>query len=441
MCSQFIKMIPLALLMLIIGIERETFAQCTTNCTPLNETFGSVATCNGGTTGNSDIVNVTFNNYVPGGSGDTPGDGEYGIWCDNGDPNFYWFGGGGTTMTDHTADAAGTVGYFAMINSTPAAIGTASEIYHKTVSNLCANTVYNVSYSVGNIVRDCQYTTLPSLQAYKFPAGTAVQSCASSSCAAFSATGGTLLGSTGNINCTSTATGFVWNTYSYNITTGAAETSFDLILVSLVGIASGNDFALDDITVTWVSGGDVSCTPTTTPVEFVSFTAEKASQNILLKWSTASEVNSSHFVVERSTDAINFQQTGIVNGAGDSKRQIDYTYTDYSTNHGNGNVLYYRLRQVDIDGTFKYSATRSVNIDATNPLLIYSSDGDLIIEFIIQGEATYTVIDMLGRTLYSGNKTSDESTITVNKSSFTSGVYIVKVQMGTELVTKKILLN
>jgi hypothetical protein len=71
-----------------------------------------------------------------------------------------------------------------------------------------------------------------------------------------------------------------------------------------------------------------------------------------------------------------------------------------------------------------------MNIDVISPVLIHAADGDLTIQFTAQGETTYTIVDMLGRTLYSGNRTSDETSITLNKSNFTSGVYIMKVQMG-----------
>jgi hypothetical protein len=207
------------------------------------------------------------------------------------------------------------------------------------------------------------------------------------------------------------------------------------VLVNLYSWAGGNDFVIDDIKVTWASGAGTGCT---TPIELTSFSAEKTSQNVILKWSTASELNFSHFVVEKSTDAINFQQTGIVYGAGNSSRQIDYTFTDNSNGEG---IAYYRLKQVDTDGSFKYSVIKSVKADSSTPVLIYSSDGDLIIQFTAKGEAMYTIVDMLGKALYSGNRTSDESSITVSKNNFKTGVYIIKVQMGNEVLTKKIVLN
>src|SRR5688572_16850997 len=132
------KNIFLVLSFLILTGQRfETFAQCTTSCMPLNETFGSFAGCTGSTTQSSSglgLVNVTLSGYIPGGPSEQPGEGEYAVRCSGDDFNWNWFGNGGTTMTDHTVDAGGTIGNFLMINSTKASVGTSSEFYHRTIS-------------------------------------------------------------------------------------------------------------------------------------------------------------------------------------------------------------------------------------------------------------------------------------------------------------------
>jgi hypothetical protein len=252
-----IKLFLFASLMLVSGFERATFAQCAS--TLLNEDFGSRLSTSCGTVAdpstspNSYIYNQTYIQYNPGGASNSPSDGEYGIRCDASENNAGWYGGGGTTMPDHTADAAGQTGNYLLVN--PGA--GPREFYHRTVNNLCANTTYNLTYYAGNITREsgtpgvCNYTLLPSLQAYTFPAGTTpdnscIGSASSSGCVP---AGGTLLGSTGNMGCPS-QTIFTWNMYSYNFTTGASQTSIDIVLVSLNGNNAGGDFALDDITVT-----------------------------------------------------------------------------------------------------------------------------------------------------------------------------------------------
>jgi hypothetical protein len=154
------------------------------------------------------------------------------------------------------------------------------------------------------------------------------------------------------LNCPSG--GFVWNTISGNFTVPLGQTSFDLVLVSRYLRAAGNDFVIDDIQVNWVSGGVLGnrvgdgCT-TGLPVELTSFTAEKLSQNALLKWSTASERDFSYFSIERSEDGINFSETGRVNSRGSASASASYDFVDFPS------ASYYRLKMVDLDGSGKYS--------------------------------------------------------------------------------------
>jgi hypothetical protein len=451
-----IKLFAFASLILVSGIKRETFAQCSVNCTPLTETFGITAGCAATTVQSSStypgVVNMSNQTYSGGNNNtDAPNDGSYAIRCSNANGwNGQWY-----DATKGMTDANGVAGgNYLVVNAGAESFGSTAtgyhpyEFYHKTVTNVCPGSVYTISYKAGNLstgggnTNGCSYGGEAALQMYVMPGGTAVQPTVVAGVVQnYNGSGGTLLDSTGSMNCNST--NFVWNTYSQNYTVPAGQTSIDVVLLSSYLKAAGNDFAVDDISVTWFSGGILGnrtgdgCT-NAAPIELMSFAAEKTPQNVLLKWSTASEVNFSHFVVERSTDAVNFQQIGIVYGSGNSKHEIDYTYTDNSANQG---AVYYRLKQVDIDGSFKYSPVSSVNVDVISPFFISSSDGDLTIQFTARGEATYALFDMLGRAICSGNRINDQSVITINKSNFKSGVYIVKVQMGTEMVTKKIVLN
>jgi len=89
------------------------------------------------------------------------------------------------------------------------------------------------------------------------------------------------------------------------------------------------------------------------PIQLISFTGACEGQNVLLKWSTASEVNNSYFTIERSIDALHWLQIAMVQGAGNSVNMLDYSSTDNSQNAETG---YYRLKQTDFDDAFKYSA-------------------------------------------------------------------------------------
>ncbi|HSI91037.1 MAG TPA: ice-binding family protein, partial [Adhaeribacter sp.] len=89
------------------------------------------------------------------------------------------------------------------------------------------------------------------------------------------------------------------------------------------------------------------------PVELISFkgTANENSQ-VVLTWTTASESNSAHFTIERSENGVKFGALGKVNAAGNANSLKHYTYSD---NDVPGGMVYYRLKQTDLDDTFVYS--------------------------------------------------------------------------------------
>ena len=89
----------------------------------------------------------------------------------------------------------------------------------------------------------------------------------------------------------------------------------------------------------------------TIPVELVSFTAQRIEAGVKLEWETATETNNSGFNIERSRDEKNFVNIGFVSGRGTTTEPSDYNYIDTDIESGK---YYYRLKQTDYDGTFKY---------------------------------------------------------------------------------------
>ncbi|MFO7526455.1 MAG: M12 family metallo-peptidase [Ignavibacteriaceae bacterium] len=98
------------------------------------------------------------------------------------------------------------------------------------------------------------------------------------------------------------------------------------------------------------------------PVELVSFTAEKSVNGITLKWKTASETNNSGFSIEKSFDENNFEAVAFIEGKGTTTDPNQYTFTDYQLSVG---TIYYRLKQIDYDGTYEYSNV--INVDVATP--------------------------------------------------------------------------
>ncbi|MFD2245457.1 SGNH/GDSL hydrolase family protein [Pontibacter ruber] len=171
------------------------------------------------------------------------------------------------------------------------------------------------------------------------------------------------------------------------------------------------------------------------PVELISFKAQVAQDNVLLKWETASEKDNSRFVVERMQEGGRFTEVGSVPGAGDSQVKLKYTYTDNSAPTG---TLYYRLRQVDVDGKYEYSnvvaLTRKTRSDVKK---VYPNPGDgrsislQVSGFVANELLTVQVVDGMGRNVYTASLSAD-ALGTVNTSiNFSTplpkGFYIMQV--------------
>ncbi|MDO7854743.1 glycine-rich protein [Hymenobacter sp. CA1UV-4] len=100
------------------------------------------------------------------------------------------------------------------------------------------------------------------------------------------------------------------------------------------------------------------------PVELTRFTAEPQGDDALLQWATASEKNNDHFEVEASADGHAFRRIGTVAGHGTSTQPQQYQLVDKAIARYAADPVYYRLRQVDVDGTVSYSPVRQVRVAA-----------------------------------------------------------------------------
>lgn len=106
--------------------------------------------------------------------------------------------------------------------------------------------------------------------------------------------------------------------------------------------------------------------PIPLPVDLVSFESYKLNEtDALLKWATASEINSSHFEIERSTDAVDWRliATEQARGYTNANQNYDFIDKDVFNTLGIHDLFYYRLKIIDLDGTFEYADIRSVQFD------------------------------------------------------------------------------
>jgi hypothetical protein len=103
------------------------------------------------------------------------------------------------------------------------------------------------------------------------------------------------------------------------------------------------------------------------PIELLYFEGKAFPSFNNLKWSTASEMNSDYFTIEESLDGIDWKSVGIKSGAGNSNQVLSYSY---SVPFSSFNYHYYRLKQTDYDGNFKYYGPISIDNTRTNKKIV-----------------------------------------------------------------------
>jgi uncharacterized repeat protein (TIGR01451 family) len=146
---------------------------------------------------------------------------------------------------------------------------------------------------------------------------------------------------------------------------------------SLPNIIANTTYYVNVVT-TDVYGGTNTVTESFTlgayplPVELVKFDAQAVqNRDAQLSWTTASELHNDHFEVERSLDGVSFAKVGQVAGQGSKATATTYAFTDAGIGpKAAGQPVYYRLKQVDSDGTASYSPVRSVRFTSQAALAL-----------------------------------------------------------------------
>jgi hypothetical protein len=159
------------------------------------------------------------------------------------------------------------------------------------------------------------------------------------------------------------------------------------------------------------------------PVTLKYFSGYATNNASTLEWISVSESNSSHFEIERSSNAINFQSIGKVLAAGDSQNDKSYNYHD--NNLANG-LYYYRLKQVDLDGTFEYSRIISTKVKATTIIKVYPNP--VTDQLTLQSEIeinSVEIINAMGIKLHSARPNAHNYHFDMSK--FPTGLYVIKI--------------
>ncbi|MGB5288145.1 MAG: M14 family zinc carboxypeptidase [Ignavibacteriaceae bacterium] len=186
------------------------------------------------------------------------------------------------------------------------------------------------------------------------------------------------------------------------------------------------------------------------PVELSSFTATAFSKEVVLNWTTSSELNNMGFEIERKslTNSYGWQTIGFVEGSGSSTSTNNYSFTDKNPIKG---TLLYRLKQIDFDGSFRIYTTEGVHFEGVynyaleqnypnpfNPSTVinYSIPADGNVELTVYNILGSEVATLVDEFKEAGNYSVEFSTEDL-KSSLGSGVYIYTLKSGSFTQTRK----
>ncbi len=188
-----------------------------------------------------------------------------------------------------------------------------------------------------------------------------------------------------------------------------------------------------------------SSVATPLPVNWLSFTAAKGTGNsVNVYWSTANENQNNLYQIERSGNGIQFAAIGTLPGGNNPTMLQQYFYIDGKPNAG---VNYYRLKQVDKDGQFTYSAI--VKVILNKKMLSWSvypnpAHGQTTVKLQAAAKKlNIGLIDALGKVVYRNNlqNTVSGQQVNVPLQGLATGLYILKVEADGETRTEKIVVN
>ena len=197
-----------------------------------------------------------------------------------------------------------------------------------------------------------------------------------------------------------------------------------------IGMSSyGNSVFLDDLSVSAFA----------LPVELADFSAAfVAGRGAVLRWRTLTENGNEGFDIQRSRDGAFFETVGRVAGAGTSAVFRDYTFTDPQPHPG---ISYYRLRQVDFDGSEAFSELRSVMADEPAPMAFRIAPNVVtdVLQVSLTGKSeakNWRIFDRNGLLVSTCGINARENFLSVDVSGLDKGFYFLQIGRVTQRFVK-----
>ncbi len=179
-------------------------------------------------------------------------------------------------------------------------------------------------------------------------------------------------------------------------------------------------------------------------VTWLSFTAQKTgAHSVLLNWATENEVNNNNFEIERSNDGVSFIKIGSVIAAHTNNAQ-QYSFTDNDALSG---ISYYRIKEVDKDGSYQYSSVQKINFaDAVKRWNVYPNparNNTTVAALNNFAKADISVSDMNGKVIYrnSLHNVIINQQITIPLQQLSKGIYVIKIITEQNTDTQKLVVE
>ncbi|GAB3870017.1 hypothetical protein GCM10028824_18030 [Hymenobacter segetis] len=180
------------------------------------------------------------------------------------------------------------------------------------------------------------------------------------------------------------------------------------------------------------------------PVTLTAFTAQAEGRAARLNWNTATELHNDRFDLERSRDGVAFQKFAEVKGAGSSTSAHNYSYLDANAAEMGGGKVYYRLRQVDLDGSSEYSPVRTVafGVGAAGPagfvLFPNPAQERVSLQLSLATAGTINLTDLAGRVILRQTIEAGATQPSLDLSTLATGTYVVQVLQNGQRFTQKL---
>jgi len=178
-------------------------------------------------------------------------------------------------------------------------------------------------------------------------------------------------------------------------------------------------------------------------VKKLSLTASLVSSNVKLQWNTTNEMDVNRFTAERSTDGVKFTAIGSVASKGNGN--FTYQYTD-NIEALSATVVYYRIKELDLNGNIHYSATVSVSNKHLTKVTVTPNPFVSFIQVQVPSDknetATLRIINAAGQVIYNKNVqlVTGQNSFTIDGlGNAAKGMYYFEIQKGEELSREKIM--